>query len=346
MFCPLMSPTFDTLDRPLQSLRLSVIDRCDLRCAYCMPEEDYTWLPKGDILTFDEILALTDAFVDNGVGRVRLTGGEPLLRAGLAELVAGLATRDALDDLAMTTNATHLARHAAALHDAGLQRVTVSLDSLKASRFETLTRRAALDDVLAGIEAAAAVGFRSLKINTVVMRDINDDELVDMVAFGRRVGAEIRFIEYMDVGGATLWNRDRVVPRQEILDRLSAHYGRFEELGARGRAPAERFQLTTGERFGVISSTTQPFCSNCDRSRLTADGFWYHCLYARDGISLRECVRNGGSAEEMSQVIAEGWRQRGDRGAEERAEMAERGALFQIEELRQDPRREMHTRGG
>jgi len=323
MFCSLMTiPSAsqstaqavprDTLGRPLQSLRISVIDRCDLRCAYCMPEEDYTWLPKGDILTFDEILTLTDAFIANGVRRVRLTGGEPLLRSGLADL----------------------------------GRVTVSLDSLKASRFETLTRRAALDDVIAGIETAAAVGFESLKINTVVMRDFNDDELVDMIEFGRRFGAEVRFIEYMDVGGATLWNRERVVSRHDILEKLTAHYGSVDEVGSRGHAPAERFQLPAGDRFGIISSTTQPFCRDCDRSRLTADGFWFLCLYASDGISLRERLRDGASTDELSQAIGGIWRRRADRGAEERAELVDRGALYKIEELRQDPRREMHTRGG
>lgn len=337
--------TLDRLQRPLQSLRISVIDRCDLRCAYCMPEEDYTWLPKHDILTFDEILRLTEAFVANGVRRVRLTGGEPLLRAGLPDLVARLAGLE-LDDLALTTNATQLVKHASALRSAGLQRVTVSLDSLKASRFETLTRRAALDDVVAGIETAAETGFDALKINTVVMRDVNDDELIALIDFGRRVGAEVRFIEYMDVGGATLWNRDRVVPRSEILQRLADHYGPIEEVAGRGRAPAQRFRLPTGEHVGIISSTTEPFCRDCDRSRLTADGFWYLCLYANDGIDLRRELRNGASAEDLRAHIEQVWQDRRDRGAEQRAELSERGALYQIDELRQDPRREMHTRGG
>jgi cyclic pyranopterin phosphate synthase len=338
--------TVDAFARPLQSLRISVIDRCDLRCAYCMPEQEYTWLPKGDILTFDEICRLVAAFVANGVRRVRLTGGEPLLRKDLTELVAALAGSESLDDLAMTTNATQLARHAAALRDAGLRRVTVSLDSLKASRFETLTRRAALDDVLAGIHAAAEAGFEALKINTVVMRDFNDDEIVDLVTFAQQVGAEVRFIEYMDVGGATLWNRQRVVSRDEILSRLENHFGPVTEVGGRGRAPAERFRLPTGDTVGVISSTTRPFCRDCDRSRLTADGLWYLCLYARDGLDLRQRVRDGATQQELSEVIEQVWRARTDRGAEERAAAAERSALYQIEELRADPHREMHTRGG
>lgn len=336
----------DTHGRPLQSLRISVIDRCDLRCAYCMPEEDYAWLPKGDILTFDEILALVDAFIENGVRRVRLTGGEPLLRAGLTDLVAQLAARETIEDLAMTTNATQLARHATALREAGLQRVTVSLDTLKPSRFETLTRRAALDDVLAGIEAAAAAGFESLKINTVVLRDFNDDEIIDLAAFGRRMGAEVRFIEYMDVGGATLWQSSRVYSRDEIRGRLEDHYGPATPEPGRGRAPAERFRLPAGDRFGIISSTTQPFCSECDRSRLTADGMWYLCLYARDGLDLRHWVRNGSTAAELAAAIRSGWQARTDKGAEGRVQAPTRGALYQIDELRQDPHREMHTRGG
>ena len=357
MFCNLVtapSPTHpgavreaaaDVYGRPLQSLRISVIDRCDLRCAYCMPEEDYAWLPKADILTFDEILVLVDAFAANGVSRVRLTGGEPLLRARLPDLIAGLDERG-LDDIALTTNATQLQRHARALREAGLGRVTVSLDSLKPARFETLTRRAALDDVIAGLEASAAAGFESLKINTVVMRDFNDDEIVDLVAFGSRLGAEVRFIEYMDVGGATLWQPERVYSREEILDRLEGHYGPASAAGGRGNAPAESFRLPGGERFGIISSTTSPFCGSCDRSRLTADGLWYLCLYARDGIDLREPVRRGVPADELSRQIAEGWSLRRDRGAEERIRAPVRGALYQIDELRQDPHREMHTRGG
>ena len=357
MFCSLVtapSPTVpaavreaaaDVYGRPLQSLRISVIDRCDLRCAYCMPEEDYAWLPKADILTFDEILVLVDAFAANGVRRIRLTGGEPLLRARLPDLIASLDERG-LDDIALTTNATQLARHARALREAGLRRVTVSLDSLKPARFETLTRRAAIDDVIAGIEASAEAGFESLKINTVVMRDFNDDEIVDLVAFGRSVGAEVRFIEYMDVGGATLWQPERVYSREEILERLQGHYGPASAEGGRGNAPAESFRLPSGERFGIISSTTSPFCGSCDRSRLTADGLWYLCLYARDGIDLREPLRRGIPAEELSQRIAEGWSRRRDRGAEERVRAPVRGALYQIDELRQDPHREMHTRGG
>ncbi|MBT3345194.1 MAG: GTP 3',8-cyclase MoaA [Gemmatimonadetes bacterium] len=339
-------PSLDALGRPLRSLRVSVIDRCDLRCAYCMPEEDYAWLPKEGILTFDEILRLVDGFVEQGVRRVRLTGGEPLLRGGLVDLVRDLSIRHGVEDLAITTNATQLARWAQPLRDAGLHRVTVSLDSLKPGRFETLTRRAALEDVLAGIRAASEVGFDQLKINTVVMRDFNDDEVADLARFAQEVGAQARFIEYMDVGGATLWSPERVVTRDDILSLLQEALGEATPEASRGAAPAESFTLANGARVGVIASTTQPFCSNCDRSRLTADGHWYLCLYAEHGIDLRAMLRDGATADEVSEQIRSVWSQREDRGAEERLEMPERGALYQIQELRQDPRREMHTRGG
>ena len=336
----------DALGRPLRSLRVSVIDRCDLRCAYCMPEEDYSWLPKEGILTFAEILRLVDAFVEQGVRRVRLTGGEPLLRGGLTDLVRELASRPGIEDLAITTNATQLAPWAAPLREAGMQRVTVSLDSLKPGRFETLTRRAALDDVLAGIRAASEVGFDQLKLNTVVMQDFNDDEVVDLVGFAHEHGAQARFIEYMDVGGATLWSPERVVSRNEILQRLKDHFGDVQAHNTRGAAPAESFVLPGDIRVGVIASTTQPFCQDCDRSRLTADGFWYLCLYGEHGIDMRSMLREGATHDELVALIGETWAWRDDRGAEQRLEIPQRGALYQIQELRQDPRREMHTRGG
>ncbi|MFH1571890.1 MAG: GTP 3',8-cyclase MoaA [Gemmatimonadota bacterium] len=340
------SDPVDLHGRSLGSLRISVIDRCDLRCAYCMPEEDYTWLPAGDILTFGEIEQLVTAFARLGVRRVRLTGGEPLLRSNLVELVERLAGAGVLDDLAMTTNGTQLERLAAPLQRAGLRRVTVSLDSLKPGRFETLTRRAALDRVVAGLRAAAAAGFHQVKVNAVVIRDFNDDELPDLLGLARELGVEIRFIEYMDVGGATLWSLERVVTRQEILRRLQDAFGEVLPEPARGRAPAERFRLADGTRFGVISSTTEPFCSQCDRSRITADGMWYLCLYARDGLNLRDYLRDGAGPDDLVECIRRVWQGRSDRGAEMRLAEPRRGALYQIDELRQDPHREMHTRGG
>ncbi len=342
----LPAAVLDRLNRPLRSLRVSVIDRCDLRCRYCMPEEDYRWLPKESLLDFAEIATVVEAFAELGVRRVRITGGEPLLRAGLPELVERIAAMAQIEDLAMTTNGTQLARLAEPLRRAGLQRVTISLDSLRAERLKALTRRDALASVLAGIEAAAAAGFVGLKINTVVMRGFNDDELVDLIEYGKRVGGEVRFIEYMDVGGATDWSQAQVMDRGEILARLEQHYGPIAIAGEQGAAPAARFCLADGTRFGIIASVSAPFCSACDRSRLTADGLWYLCLYAHDGRDLRSLLRAGGGREELLDYMRGVWSQRDDRGAEERFGDPARGALYQVADLQADPHREMHTRGG
>jgi len=336
----------DLHGRPLANLRLSVTDRCNLRCAYCMPEEEYAWLPRDDILSFEETSSLVDAFADAGVEKVRLTGGEPLLRRDLHRLVAMLAAKPAIRDLALTTNGVALAGQARALSDAGLHRVTVSLDTLRPATFEALTRRDALAPVLEGIEAASRAGFRSLKIDTVVLRGRNDDELVPLIEHGKRVGAEVRFIEYMDVGGATRWSFDQVVTRDEILARLAEAYGPVHPVLESTSAPAERFLLPDGTVFGIIASTTAPFCGSCDRSRLTADGVWYLCLYARSGLDLRGALRGGATRAQIAERIAGTWRGRADRGAEERLKERVREPLVQIDDLRRDPHLEMHTRGG
>jgi len=239
-----------------------------------------------------------------------------------------------------------LATHAASLRDAGLQRVTVSLDTLRPERFEALTRSPRHGDVLAGIAAAVDAGL-PLKLNSVVMRGVNDDELHALLDFARDIGAELRFIEYMDVGGATGWRPEEVVSRSEMLERIGARLGRVhtvadDHLGA----PADRFQLDDGTVFGVIASTTKPFCRDCDRSRLTADGTWFLCLYADQGLDLRAPLRDGAGDDELAVLIAERWRRRTDRGAEQRAALPERTPLYQLAGLRADPRREMHTRGG
>jgi cyclic pyranopterin phosphate synthase len=310
-----------------------------------MPEEEYVWLPREDILHFEEVSVLVDVFAGLGVDKVRLTGGEPLLRRGLPTLVRMLATKPRIRDLALTTNGILLAEYAGALFDAGLHRVTVSLDTLRGDRFKTLTRRDAHRKVLEGIAAAGRFG-RRLKLDTVVMRGTNDDELVDLIEYGKRVGAEVRFIEYMDVGGATLWSMDQVVPRTAILDQLTRHYGPIEPLIEEKTAPADRFRLPDGTVFGIISSTTAPFCRSCDRSRLTADGVWYLCLYARKGIDLRRAIRSGATEDEIKSLLVPAWRERRDRGAEERLALKERRPLVQIGELRKDAHLEMHTRGG
>ncbi len=341
-----MTAHLDKLGRPLRNLRLSVTDRCNLRCLYCMPEEDYVWLPREDLLHFEEISTLVDIFTDLGVDKVRLTGGEPLIRRDLPTLVRLLAAKPAIRDLAITTNGILLGECAPALFEAGLHRVTVSLDTLRPDRFLALTRRRALPQVLAGIEAATRAGFSRLKIDTVVLRGTNDDELVDLIEYGKRVDAEVRFIEYMDVGGATHWSMDKVVSRREMLDHLTRHYGTVTPVREDSSAPADRFQLGDGTVFGIISSTTDPFCRSCDRSRLTADGMWYLCLYAKIGTDLRRALRAGASREEVKALIAPTWQRRDDRGAEQRLALAQRSPLAQSNDLRQNPHLEMHTRGG
>ena len=339
----------DTFARPLRNLRLSVTDRCNLRCEYCMPEDDYVWLPREDILHFEETSALVDVFMALGVDKVRLTGGEPLLRRDLPALVRLLAAKPGLKDLALTTNGVLLSEQLDALKAAGLGRVTVSLDTLQPDRFVRLTRFDELDRVQTGLAAAKRVfgaSAASLKIDTVVIRGVNDDELVDLIEYAKRLNAEVRFIEYMDVGGATRWSPDRVVSRREMLATLRRRYGPIEPLAKDDAAPADRFALADGTIVGIISSTTDPFCRSCDRSRLTADGMWYLCLYAAQGIDLRAPLRHGAGADDLQALIAGGWRRRADRGAEDRLALGQRRSFVPIKALRGDPHLEMHTRGG
>jgi cyclic pyranopterin phosphate synthase len=340
-----MAP-LDVFGRPLRNLRISVTDRCNLRCQYCMPEEDYVWLARQDILDFEEISRLVDLFAELGVEKVRLTGGEPLLRRELPDLVRRLAEKPAIRDLAMTTNGILLAEHAAALKAAGLHRVTVSLDTLRPDRFARLTRRATHARVIEGLLSAPRCGFADTKVDTVVMRGVNDDELADLIEFCKPIPAEVRFIEYMDVGGATRWSMEAVVSRAEILERLERRYGAIEPVVEETSAPADRYRLPDGTIFGIISSTTAPFCHACDRSRLTADGMWYLCLYALQGTDLRGPLRAGVSADELKALITGNWRTRRDRGAEDRLAQRDRAPLVRRTDLRRDPHLEMHTRGG
>jgi len=310
-----------------------------------MPEQDYVWLPREDILQFEEIERLVDVFLDLGVRKVRLTGGEPLLRKDLSVLIERLAARPRIEDLALTTNGVLLAPTAQRLRDAGLHRLTVSLDTLQRDRFVRLARYDEIDRVLAGIETAAPI-FPGLKIDTVVIRDVNDDEIVSLLEFAKARGAEIRFIEYMDVGGATHWTRDHVVSRAEIIESIGARYGEVTPVAERSSAPADRFRLPDGTVFGIISSTTAPFCRDCDRSRLTADGMWFLCLYAARGMDLRRPLRAGASNDEIAALIAETWQSRTDRGAEVRLAVRDRSAMIPLSSLKRDPHLEMHTRGG
>ena len=339
------APT-DRFGRPLRNLRISVTDRCNLRCRYCMPEAEYVWLPRTSILTFEEIDRLAGIFAGLGVRKIRLTGGEPLLRHDLPTLVALLSRHDGIQDLALTTNGVLLARAAEELRRAGLRRVTVSLDTLRPERMAEFARSRRHADVIAGIDAVVAAGYASVKLNTVVIRGYNDDEVLDLLRFARERGAEARFIEYMDVGGATGWSMDQVVSQREILDLVARRFGPVQPLAEDAWAPAERFALRDGTVFGVIASTTAPFCRTCDRGRLTADGTLLLCLYGEAGLDLRELLRGGASDAAIAGHIAETWRHRSDRGAEQRTALADRGVLHRLESLRADPRREMHTRGG
>jgi cyclic pyranopterin phosphate synthase len=339
------TPLRDLLGRPLKNLRLSVTDRCNLRCSYCMPEAEYVWLPREDILHFEEMSLLVDVFARAGVDRIRLTGGEPLLRRGLPQLIEMLAAKPAIRDLALTTNGVMLAEQSESLKEAGLHRLTVSLDTLHADRFKALTRIDALPQVLEGIDQASK-RFTGIKLDSVIIRGTNEDELIPLIEYARRIGAEVRFIEYMDVGGATHWSRDRVVSRQEMLTAIGRHYGPIAALVEDSSAPADRFRLPDGAIFGIISSTTDPFCRSCDRSRLTADGMWYRCLYATSGTDLRTPLRSGARGDDLLQLISREWGARSDRGAEERLAMRDRSPLVPASSLKKNPHLEMHTRGG
>ncbi|MBM4187349.1 MAG: GTP 3',8-cyclase MoaA [Gemmatimonadetes bacterium] len=338
--------TLDRLGRRLGSLRLSVTDRCNMRCGYCMPNEDYVWLPRPALLTYEELDRLAGIFAGLGASKIRITGGEPLLRHDLPHLVGMLARRSSIRDIALTTNGILLERMAVPLRAAGLHRVTVSLDTLRPERLQRFAKSGQHAQILAGIDAAIDSGFATVKLNAVVIRGYNEDEIGSLLAFGKARGIEVRFIEFMDVGGATTWTPDQVVSRAEMLATIERDWGPAEPLPARGEAPAERFRLGDGTGFGIIASTTAPFCGACDRSRITADGTWFTCLYSDGGLDLREPIRAGATDRELAEAIATHWGRRVDRGAEERLAVAGRGVLHSIERLRDDPRREMHTRGG
>lgn len=342
-----MDPTapspFDRLSRPLSSLRVSVTDRCNLRCRYCMPEENYPWLQRQMLLSFEELARLVRLFGQLGVDRVRLTGGEPLLRKDLPDLIR-LLKGEGIRELALTTNGLLLEALQEELFAAGLDRLTVSLDALEPELFRSLAGRGELSRALAGLRSVA--GRPGLKIDTVVVGGQNESQLLPLLDLAREVQAEIRFIEYMDVGGATRWSPDQVVSAEAILARIAQREGETVALPGRGSAPAQRFQTPSGQVFGVIASVTQPFCRTCDRARLTADGQLLTCLYARRGRDLRAWLRGGLGDQEIVARLAEVWQLRRDRGAEERLELEQRGPLADVAELQENPHLEMHTRGG
>ncbi|MDZ7679084.1 MAG: GTP 3',8-cyclase MoaA [Acidimicrobiales bacterium] len=294
----------DGYGRVHRDLRISVTDRCNFRCTYCMPAEGMDWLPRADVLSFEEIEQIARLLVERyGFDSIRLTGGEPLVRAHLPVLVAKLAALGV--DLSLTTNGSTLAHSAEELVRAGLGRINVSLDTLRPDRFVEITRRDELETVLAGIDAALAAGLSPVKINAVMMRGVNDDELVDFARFGRERGVTVRFIEFMPLDATGEWTDDQVVTHAEIVERIGEVFP-LEPLGeaVRGSAPAERFRyLDGGGEIGVIASVTQSFCSSCDRVRLTAEGQLRACLFALEETGLRDLLRSGASDDELAAAV-------------------------------------------
>ena len=301
---PADGPLLDTWGRVHTDLRLSVTDRCNLRCTYCMPEEGVEWLPRADLLTVDEIERVARVAHDLGVRSVRLTGGEPLLRPGLVDIVGRIAALG-FEDLAMTTNAMTLAPLASRLVDAGLQRVNISCDSLDPGRFATIRRRGDLATVLAAMDAAEHAGLRPVKVNVVVTAGVNDDELIDFARFARDTGRVVRFIEYMPLDAQHAWDRHQVLAGEEIVRRISEVWP-LEPVGGRrdDPAPADRYRFVDGAgEIGVISSVTDAFCGGCNRLRLTADGAIRNCLFAADEWSARDVLRRGGSDGDLARLL-------------------------------------------
>jgi cyclic pyranopterin phosphate synthase len=293
----------DMFGRTVGDVRISVTDRCNFRCTYCMPEEYQDWLPKSSILSFEEITRLVRVLHGFGIHTVRLTGGEPLMRKQLHRLVAMLREIDDDLELSLTTNAVFLSQQAADLARAGLRRINVSLDSLRRERFAEMTRRDALDDVLRGIEAAKAAGLEPIKVNAVAIRGCNDDEVLDLVAWGRENGYQVRFIEFMPLDSDHAWSKQKVFSKREILEMIEPVFP-FEAVGIDEREPAQRFRFLDGSgEFGVIGSVTEPFCEKCDRIRITADGHLRTCLFSLQEYDLRELLRGGASDSDIAELF-------------------------------------------
>ena len=311
----------DTYSRDLNDLRISVTDRCNFRCNYCMPLEAYNWIDRREVLRYEEILRLAKLFIAAGVNKIRLTGGEPLLRKDLESLIEKLSALDGLKDLCLTTNGALLAEKAPALKAAGLRRINISLDTLNPEKFKKITQRGDLRSVLDGLSAAKDQRFSAVKINTVVERGVNDDEILDLVEFSRKNRFPIRFIEYMDVGNSNDWNSEKVVTKEEILDKIHASYPLREAERNGPNAPSTDYEFSDGGgRFGIIASVTEPFCSGCTRARLTADGKLVTCLFSEKGFDLKRLLRTGAADEEIRSAIETVWRGRKDRYSEERLE--------------------------
>jgi len=309
----------DRFSRPLADLRISVTDRCNFRCTYCMPLDEYPWIERSEILSFEEIERVARSFAEHGVHKIRLTGGEPLVRKDLARLVGMLAAIPGVDDLAMTTNASRLTEMAKPLRDAGLRRITVSLDTLRPDRFRAITKRGDLEPVLAGLFAAKKAGLGPVKINAVIERNVNDDEIVELAQFGRQNGFQLRFIEFMDVGNVNRWRSEKLVAKADIVAAVASAFPLQASAAERGSTPAATYEYLDGQgSFGVIASVTEPFCGACSRARLTADGRLVTCLFSDAGEDLRPLLRPAPDDDRLSRRIAEVWGAREDRYSEQR----------------------------
>ncbi len=295
----------DTFGRLHDNLRVSVTDRCNIRCFYCMPEHDVQFVPRGEILTFEEIERVVRVAVGLGVRKVRVTGGEPLVRRDLAALIGKLAAIPGIADLALTTNGILLSEQARPLFDAGLRRINIHLDTLDRERFRQITRRDDLDRVLAGIEACQSLGFAPVKLNAVAVKGLTEPDIVPIARFGREMGIEVRFIEFMPLDAQGLWLRDKVLYASEIVEILSAEVSPLVPIpDADPRAPATQYRYEDGNgRIGFIASVSRPFCLNCNRIRLTADGMLRYCLFAIEETDVRGLLRSGASDDELRGTI-------------------------------------------
>jgi cyclic pyranopterin phosphate synthase len=309
----------DRLQRPLKDLRISVTDRCNFRCTYCMPLDKYEWIAKSLILSFEEIERLAGLFARLGVEKIRLTGGEPMLRHELELLVAKLSAVEGIREVCLTTNGTNLAEKCCLLKAAGLDRINVSVDTLDPKKFKAVTKRGDLDEVLRGLMAAKDCGLSPIKINAVIEKGVNDDEILALAEFARDHGFGMRFIEYMDVGNANNWTETRLVPKRKILETIRQKY-ELRELGRENdRAPAVDYEYTDGGGdLGIIASVTEPFCGSCSRARLTADGKLVTCLFSDRGFDLRPLLRGSASDKQILEALAGVWGARTDRYSEQR----------------------------
>jgi GTP 3',8-cyclase len=311
----------DIHKRPVRDLRISVTDRCNFRCSYCMPLDKYEWIDKKEILTFEEITRLASLFVGLGVEKIRLTGGEPLVRQNLDRLVGKLSAIQGLKDLCLTTNGALLGEKIQSLKLAGLRRINVSLDSLDPDKFRQITKRGDLDKVLEGIFAAKSHGLNPIKLNAVIERGVNDEDILPLVEFSRQHGFAMRFIEYMDVGNANNWTSEKLVPKKEMIAKIHSRYPLKEVGRAQGTAPSVDYEFVDGRGdIGVIASVTEPFCSSCTRVRVTADGKIVTCLFSETGHDVKALLRDGASDEEILKLLGSIWRTRTDRYSLDRLE--------------------------